>query len=250
MRITSIQPDIHVAIGEAYGSNATAYLNGDEVLLVDAMGSIADANDLRRWIERDLGKRLRFIVSTHYFSDHLAALRSFPGADIIAHALYMHTWASEQFRSREEEEHFAPPTITFDDRMTIHWGNHTLELFHNPGHTMSTIGVDVASADLLHVGDTIVGNIAYIRYSPAQLLGEAIERARQRQRRLVLTSHGVPRDSVALQHAKTYLQNLVQKSGSGSELSLEDCLAPGIVGTEFERIYHGRNVETLRERAA
>lgn len=258
MQITSLRPDVYVVVGDTYAANTTVFIRGDEALLVDAMASARDAEELGRWIENDLGKRVRFIISTHYFSDHLAALRRFPGAEIVAHSLFMHTWASERFRSREEEQHFVPPTITFDDRMSMRWGPYTLDLFHNPGHTMSTIGVDVAAADLLHVGDTIVGNIAYLAYSAAEVITAAIQRAQQRARRLVLTSHGTPRDSVALAHASAYLDRLSDRAARAvsagrpeaiRSIAIDDCLPGGLKGNDFENVFHLRNLETLYERA-
>ncbi|MEO8034497.1 MAG: MBL fold metallo-hydrolase [Acidobacteriota bacterium] len=258
MQITTVAPDVHIVVGDTYASNTTVFVRDEDVLLVDAMGSSSDAEDLGRWIEDDLGKRVRFIISTHYFSDHLAALRRFPDAEIVAHALYMHTWTSERFRSREEEQHFVRPTITFDDHMNMRWGAQTLDLFHNPGHTMSTIGVDVAGVDLLHVGDTIVGNIAYIAYSAPEVIAAAIRRAQQRARRYVLTSHGTARGSAALAHAAAYLDRLTEQSARAVEagtpdairsIAIDDCMPGGLKGSELENLYHLRNLETLHERA-
>src|SRR5215212_140208 len=61
------------------------FLRGGEALLVEGMGSRTDAEALRQYVERVLGKRVRIIVSTHYFSDHMAALGLFPEAEIITH---------------------------------------------------------------------------------------------------------------------------------------------------------------------
>jgi len=257
MEVIKLAPDIHVAVGAAYRANSTVLVRGSEVLLIDGMGSRADADELRRWIEIDLQKAVRFIVSSHYFSDHLAALALFPRAEVIAHALHLHTWSSERFRSVEEEQHFAPPSITFNESMTIRWGIHTLELFHNPGHTMSTIGIDIPTADLLHAGDTIVGNMAYIAYSTPELIALAIDRLRRRSRRVVLTSHGSARDSIALSHASAYIRTLAAKSArafaAGGEeniksIRLDDCLPAGVPGTAFENRYHVRNLETIVEK--
>ena len=257
MEVITLAPDIHVAVGSAHLANSTVLVRGSEVLLIDGMGSRADAEELQRWIEVDLQKSVRFIVSSHYFSDHMAALALFPRAEVIAHALHLHTWSSERFRSAEEEQHFAPPSITFKDSMTMRWGMHTLELFHNPGHTMSTIGIDIPTADLLHGGDTIVGNMAYIAYSTPELMASAIDRLRRRNRRLVLTSHGPARDSIALSHAAAYIRTLAAKSArafaAGGEenirsIRLDDCLPAGVQGTAFENRFHLRNLETIAEK--
>jgi cyclase len=232
MRIETIAPDIQIAIGETYESNSTIFLNGREALLIDGMGSAADAGELQRYVENDLGARVRFVISTHYFSDHMAALTRFPEATIIAHELSANTFAIEQHRSDEEAAFFVEPGLTFSDRMTLHWGAHTLELFHNPGHTMSTIGVDVADADLLFTADTAVGNIAYIVYTTPKLVAQALERLRDRGRHRIISSHAGMRDAVALDHALAYLRALQE---GGVEEPSED----------FERVFHRRNLEHL-----
>jgi cyclase len=246
MRVTDLAADVHVAIGDAYDSASFLFFRGDDALLVDTLASRADANELRQWIEGQ-GKRVRVIVSTHYFSDHIAGHALFAGAEIVAHENYADTWSMEKFRTDEELAHFVAPTITFHDRMMIRWGARTLELFHNPGHTSSTIGVDVPSLDLLHVGDTIVGNIVYLAYGSTDTIARAIDRARGRGRASVATSHGLPRPAVALDHAAHYLTTFNRKVAAGeTAISIDDCLPHGIRGDAFETIFHQRNVENRR----
>src|SRR5437868_160744 len=105
MRVNQIEADLYLLIGDTYQANSTAFVFGDEVLLVDAMGSRADAEELRKFIEVELGKEVRFIISTHFFSDHIAALNFFPRAKIIAHKNYLDTFTSERYRS-EGEPHY------------------------------------------------------------------------------------------------------------------------------------------------
>src|SRR5262245_9483104 len=95
MLINQIEDDLYLVIGETYQSNSTVFVSQDEVLLVDALASAADAEKLRTWVERDLNKQVRFIVCTHYFCDHLAGLNLFPRATIITHRDYLDTFNSE-----------------------------------------------------------------------------------------------------------------------------------------------------------
>src|SRR5574338_50989 len=85
MKSERIGEGVYRVRGEAYDSGATVFARDGEALLVDALGSRADAEALRRFVEGDLRSRVRFILATHYFSDHMAALSSFPGAEIVAH---------------------------------------------------------------------------------------------------------------------------------------------------------------------
>jgi cyclase len=257
MQVNQIETDLYLLIGESYQANSTAFISGDEVLLVDAMGSRPDAEELRKFIEVELGKEVRFIVSTHFFSDHLAALNFFPRAKVIAHKNYLDTFNSERYRSEEEATYFREPDILISDRLTIRWGEYELDIFHNPGHTSSTLGIDVKPADLLMVGDTLVGNIVYLAYSTPDLFVRALERLQTRARPRVISSHGGVRSAAAIGNAQFYLERLADHtrearvSGEGEQsilqTQLETCLPSGIVPTGFEKIFHDRNLKTILE---
>lgn len=258
MREQQVESDIHVFIGETYHSNSTAFVRGDEVLLVDGMASRADAEELRERIEGGLGKQVRFIVATHYFSDHLAALKLFPRADIIAHRNYLHTFSTERHRTREEEAHFVEPTMLVSDALSMKWGRYTLEMFHNPGHTMSTLSIEVPEADLLMTGDNLVGNIAYFAYSTPDMARHALQRLKRRGRSRLISSHAGVRDGEALGNAIAYLDNLKTSAraawrlgGEGDavlRIPIDECLRPAIKASPYEELYHRRNLEDVVER--
>jgi glyoxylase-like metal-dependent hydrolase (beta-lactamase superfamily II) len=224
-----IADDIHLFIGRAYAANSLVLLKGREALMIESMGARADAEELKRTIENDLNAKVKVIVQTHYFADHMAALALFPEAEILAHAGYAETWKSERFRSGEEARHFVEPTMLIHDRLTVRWGKHVLDVFHNPGHTPSTLNVDIPSADLLHVADTVVGNIVYLAYSNPARMAEALERLKSRRRGRILASHGGVVDAMAIEHAAAYLRNI----RGAHQLN------------DFEQIFHQRNLEQL-----
>jgi cyclase len=253
-----IEPDIRLFIGETYESNSTAFVKGDEVLLVDGMASRRDAEELRERVEAGLKKRVRFIIATHYFSDHLAALRLFPGAEVIAHRNYLHTFTTENYRTEEEEANFAEPTMLIDGSLVMRWGRYTLDVFHNPGHTLSTLSVEVPEADLLLDGGNLVGNIVYFSYSTPEMLRQALRRLRRRGRSRLISSHMGLREGSAVEHALVYLDRLeaharaAWRSGEGGDsvrrIPIEECLSPGLTASPFEALYHGRNLESIVSR--
>jgi cyclase len=251
-----IESDIYLFIGEAYNSNSTAFIKGDEVLLVDGMASRADAEALRERVEVGLKKQVRFIIATHYFSDHLAALKLFPKAEIIAHQNYLHTFSTERFRTEEEAANFVEPTMLISDSLVMRWGRYTLDVFHNPGHTMSTLSIEVPEADLLMAADNIVGNIAYISYSTPDMARQALSRLKQRGRNRLISSHTGVRKSEVLENAIIYLDRLktnaqsAWQAGSDSvlQIPIENCLKPELKASPFEEMYHRRNLESIVER--
>lgn len=258
MQINQIADDLFVLIGETYQSNSTAFISKDEVLLVDSMGSRADAEHLRDWVEKELQKEVRFIVCTHFFSDHMAGLNVFPRASVIAHKDCKATFDSELYCTDEEKGHYREPDILISDELSVRWGKHTLDIFHNPGHTPSTLGIDLREADLLMVGDTLVGNIVYLTYSTPQRFVPALEKLTSKARSLVLSSHGSIRSSAAISHAQSYLNSLQERSmearasaaGEQSilQLPLEMCLPSGVEAMPFEKIFHERNLRTILDR--
>ncbi len=255
MKEQQIEPDIRLFIGETYESNSTAFFKGDEVLLVDGMASRRDALELRERIESGLKKRVRFVIATHYFSDHLAALGLFPDAEIIAHRNYLHTFTTERHRTKEEEANFVEPTMLIGDSLSLRWGRHTLDVFHNPGHTMSTLSIEVPEADLLMAGDNVVGNIVYFSYSTPEMSRQALRRLRRRGRGRLISSHTGVRGGEALKNALAYLDRLeanaraAWQEGEGGDavlrIPLESCLSPGLKASPYEELYHGRNLESV-----
>ncbi len=253
-----MESDIHLFVGETYDSNSTAFVKGDEVLLVDGMASRRDASELRERVEGGMKKRVRFLLVTHYFSDHLAALRLFPGAEIIAHRNYLHTFTTERHRTREEEANFVEPTMLVDDTLLMRWGRYTLNVFHNPGHTLSTLSIDVPEADLLLTGDTVVGNIVYISYTAPEILRQALRRLKRRGRGRLISSHTGVREGRAVENALDYLERLEANARAawragedGREvlrIPIGECLSPGLTPSPFEEMYHGRNLESIVER--
>ena len=255
MNVIQIQPELFLFIGKTYQSNSTIFLNSDEALLVDALGSRSDAEELRSFVEQDLKKEVRFIISTHYFSDHIAAIKSFPRACVIAHENYLETFNSEQYRTDEEASHFVEPHLLVSDSLKIKWGTFTLNTSHNPGHTNSTLAIDVPEANLLFVGDTLVGNIVYLKYSTPDRFVTALDNLKQKSAdRRLLSSHGNVRSTDAIGNAQSYLARLGGRVGevgfneSLLNIQLDDVLPAGVEPTSFERIFHQRNLETVLER--
>ena len=258
MRAHEIVPDVYNMVGEAMASNSTVVVKGEEALLIDAMASRDDAEELRQFVESKLAKRVRFIICTHFFSDHLAVLKLFPDAQIIAHQNYNHTFDSERFRTEEEKGHFVEPDILVSDGIRMRWGRYALDVFHNPGHTMSTINIDIPGADLLMVGDNVVGNLVYLYYSTPDLAKAALERLHRRGRGRVIEGHGGVLGGDTIANALHYMDSLAKNvrrarlnaeaDDSILEIGMEECFKPGVEGTDFERKFHKRNLETIIER--
>src|SRR5262249_34684487 len=157
---------------------------------------------LRRVLVEEWGKRVALLVSTHFFSDHMAAWNLFPEADLLAHAEAVATFDAERFRTDEEAAHFRAPTLRLSGRLAIAWGRHRIEVTESPGHTPDALLVDLPDADLLHVGDAAVGRMAYLQYADPAPIDAALARALARGRGRILRSHGPVAGPEALRSAR------------------------------------------------
>jgi cyclase len=255
MKTEILTPSVHVAIGDKLQSNSTIFIKGSDAFLVEAMASREDAEKLREYVETQLKKRVRFILCTNYFSDHMAALKLFPDAQIITHKDYSHTFAIEAFRSAEESHFFVEPHILVSDQLVIKWGHVTFNIFHNPSQTMTNLNIEVPEADLIIASDAVVGNIVYLRYSSMDVLNRALKRLQRAGRRYLLTGHMGVRSTGAIDNALFYLERLreiviaARQSSDPTEsiqkTELQTCLAAGVVASDFEEAFHRRNLETI-----
>jgi cyclase len=238
MRVETVSDDLHIVIGETYASNSTVFVRGNDALLVDALGSTSDAQEFCAWLD---SRRLtvRVIVQTHYFSDHMAALRFFPDAVLIAHRACDETFAREQFRSEEEAGFYVAPTMRLDGAADIRWGRYTLRLLSNPGHTESTLNIDVPEADLLFTSDNVVSNIFYFRYSDVNRAAASLSRLSAIGRSRIVTSHEGVRSADAIANAAHYV-NAFARGLRDEEVA--KFLPAGVVATEADALYHRRNI--------
>lgn len=254
MRVEELGSDVLMFVGDEVESVATAFVDGDDVLLVDSLGSVQDAAWLRDVLCGQMGKTVRLVAATHFMSDHIAGMALFPDALMLAHRHFRHTFLSQ---NRRVDAFYREPDMVFDS-MAIRWGGHELRFFHNPGRTMDHLGVDVPTADLVCTGDNIVGNIVYLSRADPALLAAAIGRLRQFGRGTVVGGHIGRFGAAVLDNALHYLEQLrsavvrirtsAPPPGNSVDIAairIEDCLAPRVQPTPFEREWHRRNLDAI-----
>ncbi|MBT2749198.1 MULTISPECIES: MBL fold metallo-hydrolase [unclassified Lysobacter] len=255
MRFEELAGDVLMFVGDDHESVATAILDGEQALLIDALGSHDDARWLRRVLCEDLRKTVRVIVATHFMSDHMAGLSLFPDALTVAHRHHRYAFLSQ---NRRVDAFYREPRVVFDSAMNLRWGRHDLALIHNPGKTMDHISVDVPGADLVCVGDNIVGNIVYLSKADPALIRAAIGRIRQFGRGTVVGGHMGKFPADVLDNAVHYLDRLQHRvtklrldfaadeaDARIASIPIEACLAPGVEACAFEREWHRRNLDVV-----
>ena len=130
---------------EGRGNSAAIDL-GDKVVVVDAMIGPNPAQEWRKVVEKELSKKVAFLVLTHHHFDHVAGTQVFEDAIIISSSDSLHlirdsyetNWNAEiiepKLKERQELldygiDKFKPiyPTITFDKEITI-YGDEELKI--------------------------------------------------------------------------------------------------------------------------
>ncbi len=145
-----------------------ALIVGDQrVLIWDTLSHPRDMAAACEFLEREgLASRQLMIVYSHADWDHVWGTGGLPaGIPIIAHAACRRRFESDVPRSlaeacrktpgRWDDVTLAPPTITFDQNLTIDLGDVSVELSHLPGHTEDCLVAFIPEWGVLLGGDTI-----------------------------------------------------------------------------------------------
>lgn len=246
LTLTEIGEGAWLAVGKCLGSNSTILRQGQDAFLIDTMGSAVDAAALKNLTEQKLKLKVRRILATHYFTDHMAGLTVFPDAEIFAHETFQQTFDREENRTDEEIAFYRRPTQLLHNKLTIRWGAHDLFLFHNPGFTSCMINVDIPSLDLVHGGDTVVSQMVFLPYAKVSELRRAIQKLLDCHRGNLILSHGPLYRRDTLLSALLYLDTLQKKFSSSHSPTLSDCWQSEISPAPWDHDYHQRNVSILR----
>ena len=244
--------------GPTLDSTATAFLAGDETLLVDALATPEDGRALRENLQEQHGARVAAVVVTHFMDDHVGGVVAFPEARVFAHRLFGFTHGL----GRSAASHFdgyRKPDVLVDASMELAGGTHRLRIFYNPGKTVCMLNVDVAASDLVIAGDNLIGRIVYLSNSVPDLVDAALQRLQAIGRRHVVAGHQGSFESNAIGSALVYLRALGEhvRAAYGKDadwrervldVALEDCLPLDVQATPFEQHWHGQNLLRIVER--
>lgn len=232
MRIDYLSSDILQFRGDSMAALATAFIDGERVLLVDALASRHDALDLRDYLENGLGKRVEAIVLTQADGGHRAGVELFPRAQL---------WTCEH----------APATLA--------WGRHALQLAL--GAAPRSLAIGVPSAGLVFAADSLVGNVAVLGQMSAEQADAGLARLQDMQPARVAARHGALEAAAVLAHARGYLaalrtEVLALRSSLAPEaaaaairaIGLARLLPAAVQPTPLELHWHRDNLRRIAER--
>jgi len=144
------------------GSQGGAYIGDDGVLVIDAKMDKTSVDQVLGGIRKITDKPIKYLVNTHGDGDHIVGNRYFPKeVTIIAHENCRKDFFLPG-RNNADSEWIKPelvsfvPSLTFSEKMNIHLGSKTVELWYfGAGHTTGDTVVYFPEEKTAFIGDQI-----------------------------------------------------------------------------------------------
>jgi cyclase len=171
--VTPVRGGVHLVSGD--GGNIAAFVGEDGVLLVDA--GLSEPSERLLASIRELCQResanpaLRYVVNTHWHSDHTGGNETLAaaGALVVAHENVLRLLSQDQVMAHLGD-HLVPaapararPRLTFNDRINLSWNQDLIHVVHMPNaHSNGDVIVHFRDADVIHMGDILNGNYPFI----------------------------------------------------------------------------------------
>jgi glyoxylase-like metal-dependent hydrolase (beta-lactamase superfamily II) len=244
LRATPVADRVWVVQGEAalgspanrnFISNAGFIVTDDGVVVVDALGSPALANELLAEIKRVTSQPVRHVIVTHSHADHIYGLQSFKaaGATVMAHSggrAYLNSDAAQK-RLEAGRLELAPwidqntrlvaaDRWLEDEQTPLRVGSVDIVIRHaGPAHSPEDVVVFVPQLGVLFSGDLFFrGRLPFVGQADSRRWIASLERLIDDRPRVVIPGHGaVSTDPVAdLALTRDYLVHLRRTMGDAA----------------------------------
>ena len=215
-------------------SNAGFVVTDEGVVVVDALGSPALAEELIAEIRRITPQPIRYVIVTHYHADHIYGLQAFKaaGATIVAHRAGRDYLGSDTARLRleasrrdlfpwiDEKTQVLGADRWVDEDTTLRLGGHDFQLRHvGPAHTTEDLAVFVPQRGVLFAGDLVFqGRIPFVGQADSRQWIASLTQLLAIKARVVVPGHGpVSTDPAAdLTLTRDYLLHLRKSMGDAA----------------------------------
>ncbi len=216
-------------------SNAGFVVTRDGVLVVDALGSPALAQELLNEIRRITPLPVRFVVVTHYHADHIYGLQVFKeaGATIIAQEDGREYLASDTARLRlaasrenlspwiDEKTRLVPADRWLKEDLTLELGGERFLIRHvGPAHTSEDLVVMAQARGVLFAGDLVFrGRVPFVGQADSSRWIDALGELLVSAPKVLVPGHGaLSREPVQdLQFTRDYLVYLRQSMARAAQ---------------------------------
>ncbi len=199
--------------------NAYLILQAEYTVVIDSLLLPRDSRFLAE-IAHSYGKPVKYLINTHFHSDHCLGNRLIKGENTIQinQENYLNTILSERAMIKPERDaepidrkRLTHPEITFEDQYEID----DIKLICTPGHTPDSICLYLPDEKLLFAGDTIINNargaysLPYFYWGSSEDLVASLQLLMKLDISMIYSGHGTVltrKDKIASD--LTYLHNL------------------------------------------
>lgn len=268
MQKERVTNDIFVFTSGLYAQvTAGLVLTEDGVVLIDTLAYPQETRQIKRFVEERLRRRVLYVVNTHYHADHTFGTSFFPEARVVAHRQCRDLLDTRGRRSLEAAQHAQEmpddvrlilPDMVFDDVMTLHVGEKTLDFWHAPGHSPDSVVCLVREDQVLFAADTqmpvpyfVDGNLSDHLASLRRLQGGAYEAVVQGHGEVVLRGEVDTKLQSDINYLTT-LQDAVKRAldapdsrGALNAISIEACGKNRVLLNGAVQQLHRQNVDHL-----
>ena len=216
-------------------SNAAFVVTPGGVVVIDALGSPALAEELLAQIRRVTLLPVKHVIVTHYHADHIYGLQVLQaaGAEVIAQTradeylqsdtaqLRLKASRDDLFPWVDEHTRLVAPDRRVTDLSTLTVGGVRFEIGHaGPAHTPEDLAVWLPDARVLFVGDLVFrGRIPFVGLADSGQWVQALDRLLAYDAQLIVPGHG-PASAHAredLQLTRDYLVHLRQSMARAAQ---------------------------------
>ncbi len=200
------------------GCNFGLLTTSEGIVMFDSPHKPSDSMALKAEIQKR--GQLLYIINTEPHGDHWTG-NSFFDVPVIAHEgvrrrimetdIEQHIQRVSSFGPDEPKlmEGYAPnlPAITFGDGMTLHVGDHTIQITHMPGHTAYQAAISIKEEGVVWTSDNIFNKVqTYIQEgSPDEWLA-TLESLRGLDEEKFVPGHGMLCDKSYIDEQGSFIQ--------------------------------------------
>jgi glyoxylase-like metal-dependent hydrolase (beta-lactamase superfamily II) len=264
-----VAENVYVFTSDRYAQvNAGAVIGPEWSVVIDTLAFPDETAEIREFIEGRLGSPVRYVVNTHYHTDHSLGNCWFPGSVVIGHSLTRHlmdTQGRQGLRGAQEKNRdlqdvdIVLPAVVFDSGvLSLRVGKRTVQLFSLPGHSPDGIGALVLEDRVLFSGDAMMP-LPYLVHGDFEDMVTSLKRIPRMKLENLVQGHGevILRGEIqnAVRSNLHYLASLrrhVQVASRRrdplaylSEIEIEDCGKPRILINGLAGELHKRNLVAL-----
>lgn len=234
------------------GCNPGFVETSDGVVMIDTPQQPIDAV---RWKERiaEAGP-VRYLINTEPHGDHTLGNRFFKGVTVVGQRNLVPLFEpySERMRinlsgrapaedpdsvwlwEHPEFQNINPPTMIFDDALTLHAGNHTFHCIHMPGHTAPQTSVYIPDEGVVFTGDNIFCRCrSWLQEADPWLWLDSLKAIEQLDVEVIVPGHGDPCDKAYLRDQAQIIESWLGEIGvlvdEGAEESEVEALGQTLV---------------------